>query len=265
MQPAPGLSAVSPIRERPWLRAIVIVLLALSLGYFAWRGVWRGFTNSGDLVVGYAAAETWVRGDDPYDLSTLKADALSAGGPDVPISQLDVLRNVYFPTTLPIFVPLALVAWPEARLLWLALNVGSTVFIVVGLARVSGWRLNSTRTLAFGAFIFALAPVHTTISLGQTALVATAGLVAAMWLERSGRAKPAGLMYGIATAVKVQIGLPFVAYVVWRRRWGTVALATLTLAGLTILGISQMQASGIPWFQSWTANLSLLSRSGWDE
>ena len=80
--------------------------------------------------------------------------------------------------------------------------------------------------------------------------------------ERSEDDALAGVMYGLATAMKIQIGLPFLAYVIWRRRWRTAAFAVAVIAALTIISVLRMEAAGLPWFASWTANLDLLTRPG---
>ena len=233
-----------------------------ALLYFVWRGIWRALTDSGDLAVGFSAARAWLVGHDPYDAVVLKHDLLLAGGTQTAIDRLDALRNVYFPPTLPLFLPVSMFSWPQAVLVWLLLNVGAVLLVAMGLARLFGWSPVSTRALALTAFLLALAPVHTTIASGQTGLVATAALVAAMLLERSGRPVQAGLAYGVATAIKVQIGLPFLAYLVWRRRWGTVKPAALALAGLSLVSVGRMEVTGSPWYQSWIANLAMLSGPG---
>ena len=198
----------------------MIAALILAVGYFAWRGVGRALTESGDLAVGYAAARALVFGHDPYAVVALKQELLQADGVGVAASGLlDGLLNVYFPTTLPVFVPLAWAAWPLARVLMVAINVAATLVIAFGLVRWLGWRAKATRSLALMAFVLALGPIHLTLALGQSGVVATAGLVMAMLLERSGRYRMAGALYGLATAVKIQLGLPFLAYLVWRRRW----------------------------------------------
>jgi hypothetical protein len=252
-----------PTREqRRWILGVVLAVLALAVAYLTWRGIFRGATISGDLVVGYSSAVAWLQGHDPYDVGVLVQDALIGGGSAVPIARLDELRNVYFPTTIPIFVPIAWLPWTDARLVWLALNLLSTVFIALGLARLAGWGVMTVRTLAFCAVVFALAPVHTTMALGQTALAATAALVAALMLERAGRDAWAGLLYGVATAVKIQIGLPFLVYLAWRRRWFTVLPAFTALAGLTLLSLVRMELAQVGWLQSWISNLRVLSGPG---
>ena len=95
--------------------------------------------------------------------------------------------NVYFPTTLPSFAPLAPLSWDQAKFAVLALNIAATAFIAWGLVRLLGWRRSEARTLWLVAFVLALAPLHTTMAIGQVAILTTAAIVAAMLLERSGR------------------------------------------------------------------------------
>ena len=245
------------------LRILAWAALILAVAYFLWRGVWRGNGDQGDLAVGFSAARAWLLGHDPYDVAVLNHDLFLAGGANLANSSLlEHLRNVYFPATLPVFVPLALVSWPEAKVLALLINVGASLFIALGLGHLLGWRLTSSKALALTAFVLALAPVHTTIADGQTGLVATAAVVAAMLLERSGRGTASGVMYGLATAIKIQIGLPFVAYLLWRRRWAPALASCSTLVGLTVLSVVRMQVAAAPWLSGWLTNMSWLSRPG---
>jgi hypothetical protein len=134
--------------------------------------------------------------------------------------------------------------------------------MALGLVRLCDWRWIEPRAIGLTAFVLALAPVHTTMSEGQTSILAVAPLVGAVLLERRGRAIAAGALYGLATAVKVQIGLPFVAYAMWRRRWPTAATAAMLLAGLTLIGVLRMEAAHIAWREAWSANLASLWAPG---
>ena len=99
---------------------------------------------------------------------------------------LDLLLNVYFPTSLPFYAPLGLVAWPEAKMLALAVNIGASVFIALAAVSLVGWPRTSWQALTLMAFWLVLAPVVATVASGQTGIVATAAIVAAMLMERSG-------------------------------------------------------------------------------
>ncbi len=237
--------------------------LLLAVAYFSWRGIWRGINDSGDLAVGYSATRAWISGQDPYDVVALKRELSAAGGADVASSpQLDRLLNVYLPTTLPAFVPVAILQWPVARLLALTINVGGTALIVLGLIRLLGWRPSQPRALALMAFLIALAPLHTTIASGQTAIVSTAALVAGLLLERARHRTLSGMLFGLATVLKVQLGLPFLAYLVWRRRFVAAGAAGAVVVGSSVLAVGWMQLTGVPWLASWLANVGALSGPG---
>lgn len=265
-RPAHAETDSGPLAGGPVGRALKVLALSgllLAIAYFTWRGVWRGVVDSGDLAVGYSAGRAWILGHDPYDVVVLANDLTQAGGADVARSGLlERLQNVYFPATLPAFAPLAVAPWPAAKLLFLALNVGGALFIALGLGRLLGWRPSQPRSLVLTAFLLALAPVHTTIASGQTAIVATAALVAAVLLSRAGHRIWSGLLYGLATVLKVQIGLPFLAFLFWRRQWAAGMAATLVVGGSSLLAVLRMDAAGVPWTSSWLANLATLSGLG---
>lgn len=245
------------------LRPLAAVALVLVVVYLVWRGVLRATRDSEDLAVGFAAARAWWLGLDPYAVPNLNAVLVDAGGGGLVVGRLlEGLRNVYFPTTLPVFLPVAVGTWPLAWQLLLSLNVAGSAVMALGLVRIIGWRIQETRAVFLSAAILALGPLHLTMALGQTGIVATAGLILAILLERSGRPRLAGALYGLATAVKVQIGLPFVAYLVWRRRWPTLVTASAVLVGLTALSIGRMTVASADWFESWMANLAVLSGPG---
>jgi hypothetical protein len=237
-------------------------VLLLALGYYASRGDWRAIDGTGDLAVGYSAGRALLLGSDPYDAAVLQRVLLAAGGSASVAGGLDELLNVYVPGTITVFVPLALTTWPAATLVFLALNVLGLLFIGIGLGRLLRWRPEEPRALLLLAFVVALAPAHTTTASGQTAILATAAIVGAMLLERHGRRTASGALYGLAAMVKIQIGLPFVAYLLWRKRWRAATAASMVIGASTLVAGARMQASGVPWASSWFANLGALSGPG---
>lgn len=244
-------------------RAVVGAALIGAIAYFAWRGVIRGLGDSGDLAVGYAAGRAWLDGLDPYDAGILVRELTNAGGFDIARSGLlEQLQNVYFPATLPPFALLAPIPWAPAAIAYLLLNVAGVLVVIGGLIRILHWRPTDGRAIALSMFVLALAPVHTTLASGQTAVLATAGLVLAVALEQAGHPRWSGLCYGVATIVKVQIGLPFLAYLVWRRRWIQASVTVAVLAVATSLSVLRMHVAGVPWQASWLSNVTVLSGPG---
>ena len=100
------------------------------------------------------------------------------------------------------------------------------------------------------------------MAIGQVAILTTAAIVAALLLERSGRPVWAGIFYGLAIVLKVQIGLPFLVYLAWRRRWATAAVAALVALTVTLVSVIRMAMSGVAWLPAWMDNLGLLSAPG---
>lgn len=242
-------------------RVIALVGLGFAVVYFAWRGVLRGWLDSGDLAVAFGGGWAWLVGSDPYAITVLEGHLAAAGASDRFVTQLDTLLNVFAPTTFPLVAPLGLLPWAPAVLLWLLVNIGATLVVAFGLVWLLEWPLRSTRAIVLTAFVLALAPVHSTMASGQTGLVATAALVLGAIAQRRGQPLRTAVLYALAVALKVQIGLPFLAYLAWRR-WRTAFTAVGILVALTLVAVGRLTAAGVPWLSSWLANLAFLSGPG---
>ena len=248
-------------------RALAWTAFTAAVVYFIARASPRAVRESQDLTVGYAAAHAWLSGRDPYSSAILADELARTGGAALADRGLmNIMLNLYPPTTLPIYLPLALFDWPTAKMLWLAANILAAFFIAFALIRFLGSRLPDARALYLTAFVLSLAPVHTTIAMGQAAVLATAALAGALLLEYRRHAVSAGLLYALATAIKVHIGFPFLAYLLWRRRWRPLGVAAAALVALTCLSTLRMQQADVSWYTSWTNNLvALTSHGGHDD
>ena len=136
------------------------------------------------------------------------------------------------------FTPIAFPTWDAGRMVGLAINTGASVYLAAGLLWLLDWRRITPRALFLVAFLLALAPMRGAIAIGQTGIISVALIVAAVLLERSRREVLAGVALGLAVAVKVQIGLPFLIYYLWRRRWPLTSSAAVVLAGLTAISVA---------------------------
>jgi hypothetical protein len=251
-----GTSRSTAANRATAIRALAAAGAVAAVAYFILRGPLRGINESFDLTYGYAAAQAWSSGLNPYDATVLEANMIAAQGPVVPMA---IGHGVYLPFSIPLFTPIAPLPWQPALMLGLIVNVGCAFAIALGLVHLLGLRRSSTHGLVLFGFIMALGPIHTTVAAGQTGVVATAGLVGAMVLEQSKRDRWAGAVYGLASAVKAQIGLPFVLWALCRRRWAVGGLAGLVIGGLTLLALGRMAAANVAWLDSWLANLAWLT------
>jgi hypothetical protein len=66
----------------------------------------------------------------------------------------------------------------------------------------------------------------------------------------------------LATGFKLQVGLPFAAYFLLRRKGALFVPAALTFAMVGLVSIAWMTASGVSWLAGWSANLAHLARPG---
>jgi hypothetical protein len=167
--------------------------------------------------------------------------------------------------------PCVLADWRTSMSLWAATNtvlLAGAIVLVLGLAGLS-----HRRPIWWGAagLMLAAAPGHTAISVGQPAVLVTFLIVLAHAIRaaraRSSpgvqvRASPvdrgsnrAGILLGLAAALKPQIGVFFVAYEFARGRWRSGIAAGLTIAVVLGVGVWQLHRHSIDWLPAWRSNL----------
>jgi hypothetical protein len=239
---------------KPDLHLLVVCIASLVL--FAVGGA-RVFHASNDFVPVYAGARCLVHGCDPYDTSQLEPEFFQAGGQpsDLPSWQIDV--PVYPPSTFLALVPIALLRFPVARLLWFLLN-GCLFAIAAGL--ILSICPPPHRWLATIMVSFFVLTAGILLVLGQPAVFAISLVVIASCLFLRGRFVPLGaFLFFLSLAVKPQIGGFIVLYFLAQRiywRYAAVALAgaaLLLLCASLILGHHPRSAG---WASTLRANLS---------
>jgi hypothetical protein len=160
-------------------------------------------------------------------------------------------------------VPLALLPWQAAKVVWLLANLALTAAMVLWLIRLAGLPWPGTGAIVLAALVLALAPIHTCLSLGQLALAAAALLVGALYVRRTSHTWLEGALLALAGLLKPQMVAIFAVYWLHRRRWGPLAVAAgLTLA-VTAVAVGRLQLAGTgEWFASWQANVQACFRGG---
>jgi alpha-1,2-mannosyltransferase len=167
------------------------------------------------------------------------------------------------------FSPFAAIASTSpivARLLWHALNLASLVF-AIGLTakwwnaarQGAGLAPQTWLALAGPPLIATLLPLLTNFEHQNVNAVLLALLTGAMWQLSRGATLTAGLMIGVATALKAFPALVIV-YLVVRRYWMAATVATLTAAVLNLAALPMYGTSG---FIDLAQTFWRLSTSGW--
>jgi hypothetical protein len=79
----------------------------------------------------------------------------------------------------------------------------------------------------------------------------------ALWIERS-RGVWAGVLMGIGSAIKPQLGVPFVVYHLGRLRWKAGLIAAVVLMAIAAIGVARLslaKEAGPVWYESWQRNV----------
>lgn len=263
--------SVSPQQSQSdldWLwRAVVTVAVVAAALLFMVRAVRVGLVQSDDFILIYTPARALLLGENPYDRAAIDRVWDEAGGPvDRRPSNREDGALIYPLTTLAMLAPFAAMPWPLAKDVWLIANVTCFVAIVSVIANLAGFKVGERRMWVFLALALAFMPVHTTIRLGQTPLFVMALLVIAFGIEHRARrtwrggqravAAVGGMVLAAASLVKPQIGVPFAALDVLRRRWAPLAAALATAVVVTLVATAPITIRGVPWWSNWRTNLA---------
>jgi hypothetical protein len=108
--------------------------------------------------------------------------------------------------------------------------------------------------------LLALAPLHTSFFVGQLSLICTVGVLLAIVSLRMGRDLLAGLLLGVAMALKPQMAGLFLLYPMARLRWRCVVMACAAAAVVAVAAVVPMEIREIPWLATLRENLELFGR-----
>lgn len=255
-----------------WILALLVVVLGAFT--FTTRGVLAAFdlqrSGNADWRLVYAASRAWLVGELPYDAASVRRvfDAAGSMGQDAMNTRTSEVL-VYPPPALAALSPLAALPWRVASPLWTVLSIGMYAGAIAALAAIAG--LRGRWRVLFAGLSLVLCPIHTLLWQGQTATPVLLFVALSAWLihrsqtptPRLGRGSRAtaahvlaGVLLGVASVLKPQLGFVFLVYHAGRFRW-TVALAGgFTIAALTTLGIARMSLAGVAWLEPYRANLA---------
>lgn len=161
-----------------------------------------------------------------------------------------------------LLAPVAWLPWYLAHAVWLILTVLSFGLAVASLASLLGLDWKERRTYLFLALALALAPFHTGMAAGSIVIVVVALCAFATLAANRAWKVAAGVVLAVAVGLKPQIGLPFLAFYVLRKRW---RLATISLAVLVILSavaIFFLKLNHAPWLENYKYDNRVLFAHG---
>jgi hypothetical protein len=206
----------------------------------------------------YSASRAWLHGQNPYDLRDVYR-AWNTTNHNRYLGTLDAIRMhnwaaVYPPSSLLMVSPFASLGTVPAHLLWVGMTIVLFAASLIALFQLGG--LNDTRSrLLLTAWALAWAPFQSGFGAGQPALPAASLVILAVWAFSIDRLMLAGILLGAATALKMQIGAPFILYYFFIRQWRLGAVASCLFIIATFVAIVHMQKFGIDnWYADWHRN-----------
>jgi hypothetical protein len=215
--------------NRRWLRALLGLIAIVMLADFVFRGIIPALgPGKNDFSEVYVGAWLWRHGQNFYDAALTKVT-----GNQLADTRVNIVL-IYPPTALVLIAPFTFLPWAWANLLWLLLGLAAIVITIMLLIKLAGVRIGEDRALILGTFVLAFDPLHQAFHLGNVALIAIPLCLLGIYLAEKRQDLTAGIVLGIATALKPQLGFWVLAFYLIQFRKRIFAGALLPAAALAL-------------------------------
>ncbi len=233
-----------------------MLVFCISALFFSVGG-YGALHGSCDFISVYTGARCLIHGCNPYDTSQLDQQYFQAGGRADELLPWAYEIPMYPPSTFLVLIPMSLLSFPVARLLWFLLN-GCLFITAAGLVLFMCPR--SHRWLATVLVSFILATSRVPLAVGQPSISAISLFVIGGYFFHRGRYLPLGAFLMILSlAVKPTIGCLIVLYLLARgfhRRYAVAAAAGALVFILSAGLILTMHPNSADWSSALHANIS---------
>jgi len=255
-------------------KTLLMLLVLLAASEFVVRGPVRFFraADFNDFISPYIQSRALIQGQDPYSPEVLlrlwpvtgphRPEFLAKDLADGSLIAKRGIPTAYPLTCLLLLTPLGALPWPIAHLVWLAVTACLTLGVIWALLSFLTEEVGDWRAYLFVAFALALAPLHTGFAAGSVVISTVAVCGIAVVRERHGSETNAAILFGIAVCLKPQIGLPFLAYYLLRRRWRLCGIVSGVVLTAALLAMGRLAISGTPWLQNYRTDNKVLLVSG---
>jgi hypothetical protein len=248
---------------------ILLIGLLLAGGVCIKRTAMKPYYRPFDWALYYTASRAWLDGQDPYNRRLAFEHWIDAGGrPDIELDSDTPAQGetwgaiIQLPSAFSAMAPLAIFPARAATWLWYVLLLSLLVAQTAVLTRMAGSRTTLQMGIALLAITLLLAPVHESIGYGQPSAVAISLIILGLGAAFSGENAIGGVLMGLATAVKPQLGIGFFIYYLLIGNWRFVAALSTTFLLLTAAAIVRMGFSGVAWFAGWQENFQYAQATG---
>jgi alpha-1,2-mannosyltransferase len=153
----------------------------------------------------------------------------------------------YSPFAAVVFVPVSALPIVLARVLWDLVSVAALAYSGVLTLKLAGYRPTRLTTAGVTAAAFALDPVYQTLFLGQIDLILLALILTDVWRLSRGQDRGAGVLVGIAAAIKLTPAI-FLVFFLLARRTKAAVIGAATFVACGVIGwLIAPDASRVYW------------------
>lgn len=172
------------------------------------------------------------------------------------------IPSPYPMTCFALLAPLSGASWSAIRLLWLAINSACAMLLIAGLVSLGGLSHRDPLTYMFCGLALGLAPLHTAIASGNLILIASACALIGMWSANRSYEAIAGILLAFAVCLKPTVGIVFLAYYLFRRRWRPALIGAAVTAVVVAVALLRYGISVAKWLPSYLTTLSEMFGTG---
>lgn len=232
-------------QKQNFIIGLLLVSIA-SLILFGIVGVGRSDGYYQDFHIMYTAGRAWIEGMNPYDQSQLRQIDIAVE--DAPFS--------YPPQSAALFVPLALLNYPTAKIVFLILNLLSVIAIVAITINIINRQISDDIGKIGGGIISAFilgSPLTTNVIWeGQVVMICLAATIAAWFFKQKSSWLLSGICLSIAS-IKPNIAILVILWFLLERNWKILLTALLSTGILSIYPIINYGIIGA--FTAWYIRL----------
>ncbi|HUJ95330.1 MAG TPA: glycosyltransferase family 87 protein [Terriglobales bacterium] len=249
-----------------WRLLIFWLLTLIAALEFIARGPARALSQSGrtfnDFLSPCVQTRAWLAGRDPYSPQVVAAmwpvlprpTFVTKESLDGTLPAKRGLPSPYLPVAFPVLLPIALLPWKIAIVLWILVSIAALFTVTWGLIQLAGGDQDRRLAWMISLAVLLFAPVHTAMATSNIVTVVLAlGIVATLCISQN-RTMLAGISLAVAIALKPTVALPFAIYVLASRRRTRVIISAMAV-GLLLAAVTVIPGHGAGlWWRSFLAN-----------
>jgi hypothetical protein len=225
------LNACPPVRTYLWMALAILACLFQGPSFV--DRLYPSRDHGVDFFQDWASGRNFLEGARIYESHEVTIERYLGFRP----TRIDFPLNAHPPTSVLVAIPFAGLDYPAAVLAWNLLSLALFAFSLLAIARALAIPVCIWSLFPLLALALVCGPLRVQVVMGQFNLVLLLFFTCIWLADRNDRPFLAGMLLGVATAVKLFPGL-FFLYFAAQRRWKTIVAGIVALGLVTVLTVS---------------------------